>query len=194
MWSSMDPLELLTTEHREVERLLDAFERFAASHDSSSTARRDELGRFVEALDAVVHEGHQAREEQVLFVQLIERGFPAEGGPVAVLRAEHVETLARLAAIARAAADSEDAVPWSRVAEQIRDYVNNLRQHFAKEEGCLFPAARAYLSDAATKIVEARLGHGSPPEVGTLERMQALVDRYPEGVAATPTGPKGDSP
>jgi hemerythrin-like domain-containing protein len=176
--SVMDPLDILTTEHREVERVLDAFERFATSPGATAAAWRDDLARFVHVLRAVIHDAHQAREEQVLFVQLVTRGFPNEAGPIAALRAEHRESTSRLAALARAAAPGEGGDPRARVADQIHDYARHLRRHFATEEGCLFPAARAYLSDAAATVVAVRLGHGPAPQAGTLERLHALVDRY----------------
>jgi len=98
-------------------------------------------GRTVEA--ALL--SHATVEDELLF-QALEPRLPA-GGPVTVMRAEHEEIDANLAAL-RAASDEGAA------RRALLRVVLVAREHFAKEEQVLFPMAEELLGGEAL----ARLG------------------------------------
>lgn len=88
---------------------------------------------------------HAAVEDELLF-HALEARMPA-GGPVAVMRSEHEEIDACLAAL-REASDEATA------RRSLLRMVLVAREHFAKEEQVLFPIAEDLLGDAEL----ARLG------------------------------------
>lgn len=92
-------------------------------------------GRAVEA----VLLSHAAVEDELLFESLAGRLPP--GGPVAVMRAEHDEIDAQLAAL-RAASDEGAA------RQALLRAVLVAREHFAKEEQVLFPLAEELVGAA----------------------------------------------
>jgi len=199
--AAVDAIEILTAGHRQLEPLLDAFETFAGSIGAAATDGPRTLGRFVQVLQESIHAGHHALEERVLFTHLVDRGFPANAGPLAVLRAEHAESAEILGKLERVVAQGAawTAPTRHQVESQIRAYVTGLRQHIVTEETCLFPAARAYLSDAAMKTIRARLAQQErrDDQDDLLRRIDELVGHYrtslpPALTVAAGTPAKGD--
>jgi len=134
---------MLMDEHRVIERVLGALERAAALVDDGTPVRP---GLFLEAADFIRHfadGSHHHKEEGVLFGAMIEAGVPREGGPIAVMLAEHeqarLHTRAMREAAERWASGNEGARP--QAIEAARSYAALLRQHIAKEDQVLFPLA-----------------------------------------------------
>ncbi len=103
--------------------------------------------------------------------------MPSEGGPVAVMLAEHVEGRGFIQAMQAGSASSR--------AEAARRYVQLLRDHIEKENGVLFPLTEAVLEERAQQAlarefetVEAELGRDA-----SIERAEAEVERLEAALA-----------
>ena len=138
----MEATQILMSEHRVIERVIQALET-AARHLESGDAVRP--GFFIDASEFIkgFADGcHHRKEEGVLFTALVEAGMPAEGGPVAVMLYEHEQgrafTRAMRAAALRLA--SESAARADVIANAL-GYASLLRQHIQKEDHILFPMA-----------------------------------------------------
>ena len=143
----MHPTEVLSREHRVIETKLDALEAEIRAAESGGPFRRD---FFDEALDFFRHfaDGcHHAKEENLLFPLLRERGMPQNGGPIGVMLAEHDEGRAYLKAVR----DHLDAAAGgSRAAQEevfrnSSGYIQLLRNHIYKEDNVLFRMAQMIL-------------------------------------------------
>jgi hemerythrin-like domain-containing protein len=143
----MHPTDVLSQEHRVIEKMLDALEE---------EIRRTEAGQpfprrfFDEALDFFRNfaDGcHHAKEENLLFPRMKERGLPPNGGPVAVMLAEHDQGRAYLKAVRESldAAEGGSADARRQVFGNALGYVELLRQHIHKEDNILFRMARMVL-------------------------------------------------
>ena len=139
----MRATELLSSEHRVIERVLTALETAARmlSHDESIRP-----GFFLEATDFIkgFADGcHHKKEEGVLFKSLIENGMPQEYSPVAVMLHDH-EMGRQYTRALRAAAErliSGDQAARAEVIDNARHYVALLRHHISVEDQVLFPMA-----------------------------------------------------
>lgn len=136
--------EILMTDHETTERVFAAFERALAGPTPPSTSVvADALDYFT----GYVERCHNHKEEDHLFPLAAERGMPREGGPLAVMIADHRSSEKALAAF-RAAAGSyiagrNDALP--ALSEAFAAYAAILKEHFWKENDILFPMARRIL-------------------------------------------------
>jgi hemerythrin-like domain-containing protein len=160
----MDAIETLMTEHRLIEKAIDALVSFADEIRRADGDDRPELSRFVKFIREFADGCHHGKEEDILFAAMVEAGFPKQGGPIAVMLFEHDQGRQYVAALAELAAAG---APWTaddrgRLAEAAHGYGNLLRQHIHKEDAILYPMA------------EQRL----PPDV--LERIQEDCERYEE--------------
>lgn len=92
---------------------------------------------------------HHAKEENLLFPLLAERGFSAEQGPVAVMIAEHVQGRLFIQGMSEGIAGfrNGDENSTSRIFENMNSYINLLTNHISKENNILFRMADNALSE-----------------------------------------------
>ena len=101
----MKATEILSSEHRVIERVIDAVETGASRLEKGENFR---AGFFVDATDFIrgFADGcHHHKEEGVLFKMLGERGMPVDGGPVGVMLLEHEQGRALTRGLRAAAQD-----------------------------------------------------------------------------------------
>ena len=139
----MKATEILSSEHRVIERVIAALESVA---DRLETGQPVRPGFFLEAADFIkgFADGcHHVKEEGVLFPAMTASGLPKQGGPVGVMLMEHEQGRAFTRGM-RAAAErlqSGESAATAEVLANARGYAALLRQHIQKEDGVLFPMA-----------------------------------------------------
>jgi len=170
----MHPTEVLSQEHRLIEAKLAALEVEIRAVEAGGEFRRE---FYEEALDFFRHfaDGcHHAKEENLLFPLLRERGMPPNGGPIAVMLAEHDEGRAYLKAVRdqldAAAAGSHAA--REEVWRHLGAYIQLLRHHINKEDNVLFRMAQMLLEPDDVAELTKRFA-----EVEVPARFQACAGR-----------------
>lgn len=112
-------------------------------------------GASVEALIAAVRTlslpllSHAENEEQALFPGLVAE-LGGEGAPLAVLVSEH-------GTMHRHLEEMTGDPTWAELEAVLRAFARLLREHIAKEEGVLFPAAGRVLGDERLRLLDADL-------------------------------------
>jgi hemerythrin-like domain-containing protein len=139
----MKATEILSSEHRLIERVLSALETGAWLLSQEVSFRPD---FFLEAADFIrsFADGcHHKKEEGVLFRTMVENGMPLEGSPVGVMLHEHemarAYTRALSAAAERMKAGDQTARP--EVIYNARHYTTLMRNHIGMEDQIVFPFA-----------------------------------------------------
>jgi hemerythrin-like domain-containing protein len=134
------PTQILSDEHRIIERVLDAVQRLTLA------PARQNLQRWQKALDFIRHfadQCHHCKEEQVLFPALEAHGIPTEGGPVGMMLQEHEEARslvrAMMDSLARIEAGDDNAE--AGLFDSAGQYLRLLREHIQKEDEVLFRMA-----------------------------------------------------
>ncbi len=189
----MGAIDILTAEHRVIERGIDALVAFA---DEVRRGAEDkaELGRFVAFIRGFADAHHHGKEEKILFEQMIRAGFPREGGPIAVMLMEHDAGRAEVRRLADAA---EKAGPWTEadrhaVAEAAAGYAGLLRAHIQKEDAILYPMAEQRLPPGVMEEVDEACDAYEEREREALARLRALADELVgRHAAALPAPPRG---
>jgi hemerythrin-like domain-containing protein len=158
----MDAIETLMNEHRTIERVIDALVAFTEECRRRGASDREELSQFVGFLQRYADQLHHGKEEDILFSAMGDHGFPTEGGPIAVMLAEHRRGRAFIQVLADRATGSD---PWTdadrqEIAEAAAGYGALLRAHIHKEDAILYPMAEQHL----------------PPDV--LEEVARLCGRF----------------
>ncbi len=143
--------DALLGEHGVIVELLDHVDRCASGWNL------DEAREGGASLAAVLRP-HAAVEEELLFDEL-ERALGHEPVPLAVLRLEHEEIEAILVELTSAGSGEELQPRFARLVELVED-------HFAKEEGILFPLARQHLDEATLNRLGSRWAESRRVEAG----------------------------
>ena len=144
---------------------------------------------FLDAVDFIRHYAdrfHHAKEEDVLFVELISNGMPEKQSPIEAMHIEHdqgrafVRTMA--AAAEKALAGESGQIPV--IAENAAGYIALLREHIDKEDNVLYPLAERILpEEVRARMVEAyEKAQAQTP--GLEEKYQRLVEEYERQTAA----------
>jgi hemerythrin-like domain-containing protein len=164
----MKATEILSSEHRVIERVMSALEIGAERVEKGIAIRP---GFFIQATDFIkgFADGcHHRKEEGVLFPALVANGMPVENGPVGVMLAEHEQgrDFTRKLRAAALAWESGDASAKPAVIENARGYAQLLKQHIFKEDHVLFPAADRVLPAAQQDAVMEGFEHVEHEETG----------------------------
>ena len=141
------PTQILMAEHELILQALDALEKKAAAIRSGAAPDRAYFEKVVEFLRTFADKCHHGKEEDLLFKRMVDRGFPLQGGPIAVMLNEHDMGRAFIKGIADGAAKlGSDPGAANRIIENAQGYIDLLRNHIGKENNILFPMADRVLS------------------------------------------------
>jgi hemerythrin-like domain-containing protein/uncharacterized protein (DUF2249 family) len=178
------PTQVLMEEHTLILQALDALERKIAQVESGVPPDRAYFQKAVEFLRTFADKCHHGKEEHLLFKTMVERGFPREAGPIAVMLHEHDLGRAFVRGIAEAAASPTlDGAAIHRIIENGRGFVQLLRAHIDKENSILFPMADNLLSPEDHAYLEKAFERFEAEETGAgvHEAMQKLLDELKAG-------------
>jgi hemerythrin-like domain-containing protein len=171
--------DILRHEHQLILMVLDAAEREARAIAGGGVADADRLTAFVDFIRNFADHCHHAKEEDLLFVRMGEKGFPLQGGPVAVMLHEH-ELDAPMPR--RSLTTSPPRQPARRVredggAERLAAYAGLLRQHISKEDNILYPMADRVFSEEDQAALAADFERVERDEIGegVHQRYEALA-------------------
>jgi len=185
----VEATDMLKSEHRVIERVLNALERGVERLDPPARLRP---GFFLDAVDFIkgFADGcHHKKEEDVLFVSLEAHGLPRDGGPVGVMLLEHDEGRRFTRAIQESATRLEagDETAAGSLAASVRGYVDLLRRHIDKEDNVLFMMAEQVLPRPEQVAVLEGFMHVEREETGpgVHEKYLALADALEREVASS---------
>jgi hemerythrin-like domain-containing protein len=177
----MKATDVLSSEHRVIERVISAVETSAA-HLQAGQAVRAEF--FLDAADFIkgFADGcHHKKEEGVLFKALARNGMSELQGPVGMMLYEHEQgrlyTRAMRAAAERLSAGDDSAA--DEVVRNAQGYAALLRQHILKEDQVLFPMANQVIpvSEQAQVLTDfERVEHEDTGE-GVHEKYLAMAEK-----------------
>jgi hemerythrin-like domain-containing protein len=142
----MKSVERLKAEHELIERGLNLLEKAVARLESGQSLPEDFPSWAVRFLQQFADQCHHAKEEDVFFPVLKQRGIPEQGGPIGVMLHEH--GLGRDCVGRMRAASQVQPLDARTFAEAARQYIPLLRQHIFKENNVLFRMAERVMSEA----------------------------------------------
>jgi len=148
MEEPMTATDMLTDEHRLIKKVLDWGETEIARIDKG---RPPDAAKLIQAVDFIrnfADRCHHAKEEGLLFKRLVEKGMPAQSGPIAVMLLEHAQgrALAAAAAAALEGVGRGEHGALAKLRENLAGYIALLRAHIHKEDHAFFPMADRLLS------------------------------------------------
>jgi hemerythrin-like domain-containing protein len=158
------PTEILSNEHRIIERVLSAIEKLAKGPVAA-------LEPWKKALDFLRHfadECHHFKEEKLLFPLMEEHGIPIEGGPIGMMLVEHEEgrsyVRSMLAALSLVEAGNDSAK--ESLVSSAQAHWRLLREHIEKEDEILFRMADEVISAEQQKKLLALFAEHEVKQIG----------------------------
>ncbi|MEJ2491825.1 MAG: hemerythrin domain-containing protein [Desulfuromonadales bacterium] len=144
---------------------------------------------YLDAVDFIRHYAdlfHHAKEEDVLFIELIKNGMPEKQSPIEAMHMEHDQGRAYVRALEEAAQKALAGAPGQAaiIAENARGYADLLRGHIEKEDAILYPLAERILPEGVRdRMLEAYAkAEAKTPELE--QKYRELVEHYEQQRAA----------
>ena len=150
----MKSVERLVAEHELIERGLTLLEKAVARLETGQPLPEGFPQWAPRFFQQFADQCHHAKEEDVFFPVLKQRGIPEQGGPIGVMLHEHVlgrDCVGRMREASQA--QPFDARTFTDAARQ---YIPLLRQHIFKENNVLFRMAERVLTEADDADVTGR--------------------------------------
>jgi hemerythrin-like domain-containing protein len=165
----MDIFEELTSDHRLITRVLEAFEHFLCESEPCCELDLIELNRFTVFLREFVELCHHEREEHVLLPAMETVGYARNSAPLVHIREDHERERNLLLELRRAAVRLKPpaAMERARLVKIARDLIAFEYAHMRKENELLYPGAKNELSGRTVLELSERLG----AREGTWSRM-----------------------
>ena len=178
----MTPTDELKHEHQIILIALDGVEREMQRVQGGGPVPEERVGQMIDFVQNFADRCHHAKEENLLFTRMQDRGLPVNGGPIGAMLQEHEEgrRLVRAAAQALPSAAGGDAADAAALASNLLAYVRLLRQHIDKEDNVLYPMADQILTAADQTELAAAFERVEAEEMGegTHERYHQLAHEW----------------
>lgn len=178
----MTPTDELKHEHQIILIALDGVEREMQRVQGGGPVPEERVGQMIDFIQNFADRCHHAKEENLLFTRMQDRGLPVNGGPIGAMLHEHEEgrRLVRAAAQALPNAGAGDAAAAAALASNLLAYVRLLRQHIDKEDNVLYPMADQILTAADQTELAAAFERVEAEEMGegTHERYHQLAHEW----------------
>jgi hemerythrin-like domain-containing protein len=127
---------------------------------------------------------HHAKEEDVLFTELVKNGMPEKQSPIEAMHMEHDQGRAHVQAMEEAARKALDGEPGqaATIAEHAKGYAALLRGHIEKENDILYPLAERILpEDVRGRMLAAYEASGAKAP-GLEKRYLQMVEAYEQQI------------
>jgi hemerythrin-like domain-containing protein len=155
-------------EHTIVLKMLEGAERVAQTIETTHEVNVEKIGKIIDFSRNFTDGCHHAKEEKHFFPRLQERGMSKEQGPIAVMLHEHRIGRELIRSLEQALYDHKlgkiDAA--GRITQFIRQYIELLRAHIAKENNVLFPMSGRYLTTEDQSSLERAFNELEERETG----------------------------
>lgn len=123
---------------------------------------------------------HHAKEEDVLFAELVRNGMPEKQSPIEAMHMEHDQGRAHVRAMEEAAQEALNGETGQAaiIIEHAKGYAALLRGHIAKEDDILYPLAERVLPEEVRGAMLSAYRDAAAKTLGLEEKYQTLVEEY----------------
>jgi len=150
-----DPINVLMHEHEFIKKVVAALGRLAPSPDKAKDANPDTLREIVRFMREFADRCHHAKEEDLLFPAMEDKGVPESGCPLESLLKEHQKGRALVTALSEAAEALAAGKPEAagNLAEAVGEITNLYTNHIWKEDEMVFPMVGRLFTDDEREVL-----------------------------------------
>lgn len=175
-----DVTKVMVDEHQLILRMISLVEKNTALLEQG---RFRNWQFYLDAVDFIRNYAdrfHHAKEEDVLFVELIANGMPEKQSPIEAMHMEHEQGRAHVRAMAEAAQKALDGEPGQGaiIAENAKGYAALLRGHIDKEDNILYPLAERVLPVGVRERMLAAYAAAEAKTPQLEQRYREVVEEY----------------
>ena len=186
MNAKTDVTAVMVEEHRLILRMIALVEANTALLE---TGQFDDWQFYLDAVDFIRNYAdrfHHAKEEDVLFRELVAGGMPEQNSPVAAMLMAHDQGRDFVRAMEQAAQKALAGSPGQEaaIAANAKGYAALLRDHIDKEDHILYPLAERVLRPEVRPQMVADYAAAAAKTPGLEAKYRQLVEAYEARLAA----------
>ncbi|MBE0505016.1 MAG: hemerythrin domain-containing protein [Desulfuromonadales bacterium] len=181
-----DVTQVMVDEHQLILRMITLVEKNTALLEQGKFRNWQFYLDAVDFIRNYADRFHHAKEEDVLFVELIANGMPAKQSPIEAMHMEHDQGRAHVRAMEAAAqkALTGESGQGAIIAEHAKGYAALLRGHIDKEDNILYPLAERVLPEGLRERMLAAYAAAKAKTPQLEQRYRELVEEYERQAAA----------
>ncbi len=170
----------LVQEHDLIERMIAVLNRAVEKLESGEAVPPELFFQVVDFIRNFADHTHHAKEEDVLFRLMEERGIPRDGGPVGVMLIEHDHgrefTRGLEEAARRLQNGDQNAIP--DIISNARGYAQLLTEHIYKENNILYPMGNRVFTPEDQQWLEKEFERVDKEKIGeeTIRKYHTMVE------------------
>lgn len=183
---AQDVTRVMMDEHQLILRMITLVEKNTALLEAGKFRNWQFYLDAVDFIRNYADRFHHAKEEDVLFVELVGNGMPEKSSPIEAMLMEHDQGRAHVKGMEEAAQRALDGQTGQApsIIEHARGYAELLRGHIDKEDTILYPLAERVLPESVRqRMLDAYASaEAKTPELEA--RYRAMVEEYERQAAA----------
>lgn len=172
--------QVMKNEHQLILRMIALVEQNTALLDAGDF---ENWNFYLDAIDFIRNYAdrfHHAKEEDVLFVELVNNGMPEKNSPIEAMLIEHDQGRAFIQQLESAVLKTRAGFDQNRgdISSSAKGYAALLRDHINKEDQILYPLAERVLpSDVRDRMIDA-YKQATAKDAHLEARYQKMVEQY----------------
>ena len=177
---------VLIDEHHLILRMITLVEKHTAQMEEGNFRN---WRFFLDAVDFIRNYAdrfHHAKEEDVLFIELVKNGMPEKQSPIEAMHMEHDQGRMFVCSLEEAAekALAGETGQLPVIAESTKGYAELLRAHIDKENNILYPLAERVLPEEVRPGMLQAYDKAEAKTPGLEEKYRQMVKNYEQQVAS----------
>ncbi|GAB4180076.1 MAG: hemerythrin domain-containing protein [Geothermobacteraceae bacterium] len=178
--------QVMSDEHQLILRMISLVEQKTALMEQG---RFRNWQFFLDSVDFIRNYAdrfHHAKEEDVLFIELIKNGMPEKQSPIEAMHMEHDQGRAFVRGMEEAAQKALNGEPGQIrvIAENAKGYAELLRGHIDKEDNILYPLAERVLPEEVRERMLHAYAAAEAKTPDLEEKYRRLVESYEQQAVA----------
>lgn len=143
---NMNAIQILIHEHEQIICMIEVT-KVLLNNENSDGIDINDLEKIIDFMRNFADKYHHLKEENMLFLEMENRGMSANSGPIAVMLHEHKQgrALVKQALDAIALYKSGDLPAMNDLRQALLNYGELLTNHISKENNILYPMAERIL-------------------------------------------------
>ena len=137
--------QAMVDEHKLIKKVIDVLEKAAAKLENNGNIEPEFFDNAADFIRNFADKFHHAKEEDILFKEMIKKGMPERDSPIEVMLIEHDQgrdfVKGMIEANERFRKNRDDRKAIYDIIKNAKGYIELLREHIEKEDEILYPLA-----------------------------------------------------
>jgi len=140
----------LVNDHQHILSMMAIMNKMADKINTDNELNELQLEEIISFLRNFADKCHHAKEENLLFPAMVNKGMPRDGGPIGVMLQEHVMGRNLINGMAEGLKDYQSGKKESlqAISQHMSNYAGLLETHIYKEDHILYPMAERLFEES----------------------------------------------